>query len=70
MTTFTAEITWTYLYTVQIIFDFHRYRKIFIRSSLIINVFVLCIPCQIGTILFKSLITFDILDIFQIRFIT
>ena len=70
MTALTAEITRTYLYTVQIIFDFHRYRKIFIRSSLIINVFVLCIPCQIGTILFKSLITFDILDIFQIRFIT
>ena len=70
MAALTAEITRTYLYTVQIIFNFHRYRKIFVGSSLIIDIFVLCIPCQIGTILFKSLITFDILNIFQIRFIT
>ena len=66
MTGFSCKFLRRYLFSIQIIPNAYRYRKLLCAGSLIINVIFLCIPGNIVSILCKRLITFYVLNIFQV----
>ena len=69
MTALSCQVIRTYLHAIQIIGKFYRCRKFLGSSSLIVDILILCIPGQVISVLVKSLITFDVLDILKIRHI-
>ena len=69
LTTLTNQILRCCLLTIQLISNIHAYRQILVCLTLIINILITGIPCQGITALCELLITLNILNIRQIRYI-
>ena len=69
MSALSSQLLWSDFLIVQVIFDLHINRKIFITCSLIINITAVCVPCNLVSVLGKCLITFYVLNVIKIGYV-